>query len=294
MGTGMGAGFRENLYLTGILYIECRICDYRPTMLNTFIASAAIVCYILSGSIFGLRLFRGSFEKTLPRAAGIVFGLAGVLIHALLLYLILYSDHGINLGFFDAASLISGTILLLLMFSAITKPVENLGIILLPLAILCIVLEMLIPASHLLPANTPGGLQMHVLISILAYSMLTMASVQAVLLAVQDHHLHNRHPVGFIRSLPPLQTMEALLFEMIGLGFVLLSLALLSGFIYLEDMFAQRMVHKTVLSILAWLVFGGLLWGRLQVRLARPEGADLDPGGIRDSDAGLFWQQVCN
>ena len=233
-------------------------------MISTFLASATIVCYLLSGSIFGLRLFRGSHENTIPRVVGIVFGLAGVLIHAIFLYLIMYSVNGINLGFFDAASLISGTILLLLMISAITKPVENLGIILLPLAILAIVFEMLFPTFHLLPANAPGGLQLHVLISILAYSMLTIASVQAVLLAVQDHHLHNRHPGGFIRSLPPLQTMEALLFEMIGLGFILLSLALFSGFIYLEDMFAQRMVHKTVLSILAWLVFGALLWGRFR------------------------------
>lgn len=233
-------------------------------MNSTFIASAAIACYLLSGSIFGLRLFRESVEITIPRAAGIVLGLAGVLIHALFLYLIMVSENGINIGFFDAASLISGTILLLLMISAITKPVENLGIILLPVAIVAIILEMQLPTSHLLPVDAPVGLQIHVLISILAYSLLTIASVQAVLLAVQDHHLHNRHPGGVIRSLPPLQTMEALLFEMIGLGFVLLSLALLSGFIYLEDMFAQRIVHKTVLSILAWLVFGCLLWGRFR------------------------------
>jgi ABC-type uncharacterized transport system permease subunit len=65
-----------------------------------------------------------------------------------------------------------------------------------------------------------------------------------------------------VRALPPLQTMESLLFEMIAVGFVLLSLALLSGFSFLEDMFAQRQVHKTVLSIIAWFVFGTLLWGR--------------------------------
>jgi ABC-type uncharacterized transport system permease subunit len=58
--------------------------------------------------------------------------------------------------------------------------------------------------------------------------------------------------------------MESLLFEMIGSGFVLLTLALASGFVFLEDMFAQHLVHKTVLSSLGWLVFGGLLVGRLR------------------------------
>ena len=81
---------------------------------------------------------------------------------------------------------------------------------------------------------------------------------------IQDHHLHQRHPGGFIRALPPLQTMESLLFEMIGAGFVLLTLALVSGFTFLEDMFAQRLAHKTILSITAWIVFGALLWGRLR------------------------------
>ncbi|MDF1527567.1 MAG: cytochrome c biogenesis protein CcsA, partial [Sedimenticola sp.] len=125
-----------------------------------------------------------------------------------------------------------------------------------------IVLEMHFPANHILAADSPWTLRIHVIISLLAYSLLAMASVQAILLAIQDYQLRHRHPGGFIRALPPLQTMEALLFEMIGLGFGLLSVALLSGFIFLENLFTQHLVHKTLLSIAAWLVFGILLWGR--------------------------------
>jgi ABC-type uncharacterized transport system permease subunit len=76
--------------------------------------------------------------------------------------------------------------------------------------------------------------------------------------------LRVRQPAGFVRSLPPLETMESLPFQMIAAGFVLLTLALLSGFAFLEDMFAQHLVHKTVLSCLGWLVFGGLLLGRFR------------------------------
>jgi len=143
--------------------------------------------------------------------------------------------------------------------------VENLGIAILPLAALTIILQLRYPATaHLLTGGSPLGLRFHVVLSLLAYSLLAMASVQAVLLAIQDHLLRHRHPGGFIRSLPPLQTMEALLFEMIGLGFILLTGALISGFAFLEDMFAQRLVHKTFLSIAAWSVFGILLWGRFK------------------------------
>ena len=82
------------------------------------------------------------------------------------------------------------------------------------------------------------------------------------MLAIQEHHLRNRQPGGYIRALPPLQVMERLLFQMIGTGFALLSAALLTGFFFLEDIFAQQLVHKTVLSIAAWVIFGVLLWGR--------------------------------
>ena len=123
-------------------------------------------------------------------------------------------------------------------------------------------LDLRFPGSRLLGEDAGWQLRLHVLTSMLAYSLLTLASAQAILLAVQDNHLRRHHPGGFIRALPPLQTMESLLFEMIGVGFALLSVALVTGFIYLEDMFAQHLVHKTVLSIAAWCAFAVLLWGR--------------------------------
>ncbi|MCW8944697.1 MAG: cytochrome c biogenesis protein CcsA [Sedimenticola sp.] len=231
-------------------------------MNHTVVAFLAIACYLGSGVIIALRLFSDRTGRSLPRYTGILAGLAGVLFHAVLLYQGMNNEGGINFSFFGASSLIAWTIMLLLLLSALTKPVENLGITLLPLAALTIALEMHFPANHVLAADSPWTLRIHVLISLLAYSLLAMASVQAILLAIQDYQLRHRHPGGFIRALPPLQTMEALLFEMIGLGFVLLSIALLSGFVFLDNLFTQHLVHKTILSIAAWLVFGTLLWGR--------------------------------
>ena len=98
----------------------------------------------------------------------------------------------------------------------------------------------------------------------MAYSLLSIAVAQAILLAIQDKYLHNKHPAGFLRSLPSLETMEILLFRIIGLGVLALSISLISGFLYLEDMFAQHLVHKTILSIIAWSVFVVLLWGRFK------------------------------
>jgi len=231
-------------------------------MNTAVLALPAAVFYFAGGLTTGLRLFGGRDGRRPPRVLAIVFGFAGALLHALLLYQDAVTSGGFNMSFFQAFSLAAWTIVLLLLLSSLRKPVENLGIVLLPLAALTIVLALRYPGVRLLPNDAAIGLKIHVVVSLLAYSVLAMASVQALLLAIQDRHLRRHQPGGFVRALPPLQTMESLLFEMIAAGFLLLSIALLSGVYFLEDMFAQNLAHKTVLSIVAWMAFGILLWGR--------------------------------
>ncbi len=233
-------------------------------MSNDALLYLTIALYLASGTSIALRLFLRESGQRPPRAVAIVLGFTGVLTQALPLYHALITNTGINLGFFNAASLVAWTILVLLLISCLRKPVENLGIVLFPLAAFMVWLESRYPSARFLGQSVSWGLRAHVLVSMLAYGLLALASVQAVLLAIQDHHLHNRHPGGFIRALPPLQTMESLLFEMIGAGFVLLTLSLLSGFFFLDDMFAQHLVHKTVLAVAGWFVFGLLLLGRFR------------------------------
>jgi ABC-type uncharacterized transport system permease subunit len=228
------------------------------------IAGAAIVLYLAAAGAIGYRLFRQESSRLPPRWLGLALGMLGLLLHTWLLYDSIYSRPGLNLAFFNSLALTSWTVVVLLLVSSLTKPVENLGIILLPLAGVTLLLEASFPAVDFMRRATGWDIKLHVLLSMLAYSLLTLASVQAILLAIQDHHLRRRQLAGFIRALPPLQTMESLLFEMIGAGFVLLTLALISGFAFLDDMFAQHLVHKTVLSTLAWLIFGGLLIGRFR------------------------------
>ena len=66
----------------------------------------------------------------------------------------------------------------------------------------------------------------------------------------------------WLRALPPLTELESLLFRTIAVGFVLLTATLLTGVLFVEDLLAQHLIHKTVLSVLSWLAFGALLLGR--------------------------------
>lgn len=166
----------------------------------------------------------------------------------------------LNLPFFTAISVTGLTIVLIQLLMCLSRPADYLGLLIYPIAAAGLL------ASEIY-ADAPGKalgqhLQLHVLLSILAYSVLALGATQAVLVSVQRHYLQQHQPGGFIRALPPLTSMESLLFSLLAVGFVLLTLSLLSGFVFLEDMFAQHLVHKTVLACLAWVVFAVLLLGR--------------------------------
>jgi len=234
------------------------------SMQPIWITSLAIILYLATSAGLTLRLTRGDVQGPGSGWRGGLLGLGfgAVALHAVVLYPELVTTHGLNLGFFNAAALVSLLTVLLLLVTAISQPVENLGIPLLPLAAVTLALLLKYPGSHLMLNEGNWRLDLHILFSILAYSVLALGALQALLLAIQDKHLHDRHPGGFIRALPPLAVMERLLFQMIATGFTLLSAALLTGIFFLHDIFAQHLVHKTVLSICAWVVFGILLWGR--------------------------------
>jgi ABC-type uncharacterized transport system permease subunit len=105
----------------------------------------------------------------------------------------------------------------------------------------------------------------HVMLSILAYSLMFIAALQAITLAYQNYQLKHKHPGGLIRLLPPLQTMESLLFELLAVGQLALTGAIVTGFIFIDDVFAQHLAHKTVFSLSAWIIYAVLLWGHYRL-----------------------------
>lgn len=230
-------------------------------MTTTALTPITSLIYLSVGTLLGVRLVRGIQSPT-GKNVLITFGSVGITLHAIILYDHIFTHAGVNLGFFNALSLFSWLIVLLLVVTAVTKPVENLGIAILPLAAIAVVLELIFPSDDILREAEAVKLETHIVISILAYGVLSIAAVQAILLAIQNKQLHDRRHLGFVRALPPLETMETLLFQMIGVGFFLESLSLITGMLFLKNMFAQHVAHKTVLSITAWLVYAILLWGR--------------------------------
>jgi ABC-type uncharacterized transport system permease subunit len=220
----------------------------------------SIICYIVAAAIL-IRRLRNMDTSSSSKTPALILLAAALILHAYALSATIVVANGLNLGFTNVSSLATWFVASLLLIAAINKPIESLGTIILPVTAIVFTLQLVLPTTHILPDDNQG-LGIHILFSILAYSLLGLAAVQAILLSVQERHLHNRKPGGFIRGLPPLETMETLLFQMITIGFALHTMSLLSGFMYLEDMFAQHIAHKTILSAIAWVVFAVLLYGR--------------------------------
>ncbi len=190
-----------------------------------------------------------------------VCGTIALLLHTVAVYHVLHPGYGIQLSLFPVSSLIAWLIAGLVLLSSLKKPLHNLFVVVFPLAALCAALTAIAPATAAAKPYEPG-MVVHILSSILAYSIFTIAAIQAVLLHVQNHHLRKHQTKGLVAALPPLQMMERLLFEMLWTGLILLSIALVTGFVFVDDIFAQHLVHKTALSIIAWLIYAIILWGR--------------------------------
>lgn len=217
----------------------------------------SITAYLVACGLLVRHLCQGQGNK-LPVA------LAWIAVAMQMVYIGLHCHQygGFSFGFFNTAALVAMIVASLLLLASLNKPVEKLGIAIFPIAALMLAFDVLFSArSPHLPSYS-WAMSVHILTSIIAYSLLNIAALQAVLLAIQDKQIKSHSPQRFIRALPSLQTMESLLFQMLATGLVFLTVALASGFAFIEDLFAQHLVHKTVLSIVAWLIFSCLLAGR--------------------------------
>ena len=248
-------------------------------MLSVALPVSSLALYLAAALRLALALRRHATGRD-----PVILGLAtaAVVLHAIVLHAAVFVPDGLDLGFFHALSLAGWVIVALMLLLATAQPVENLGIGLFPLAALVVAADLLFGNGQPGPTvpAAAGGLDVHVLVTLGAYAVLGLATMQAIVLGVQHRLLHEHHPQGVVRALPPLYVMESLLFRLIAIGFVLLTVALLSGFVYLEDMFAQHLAHKTVLSPAAWVLFGVLLAGRRVAGWRGPTAVRFTLGGF--------------
>lgn len=184
-------------------------------------------------------------------------------LHGMALYSTVFSGPGINLG---VGAVVSGVLWLTVLVYWIGNfyyGLEALQALIAPVAAVAAVMGALSPAHPLANTELPA-FRAHLVVAMMAYSLFTIATLHALLMAVLEKRLHNPRLPPMLAGMPPLLALETLLFRILWAGFVLLTLTLVSGIVFSEEVFGKpvQFTHKTLFGGISWAVYGALLWGR--------------------------------
>jgi ABC-type uncharacterized transport system permease subunit len=198
-------------------------------------------------------------------------------LHAFLLYSELFAPPELRFGFAQALSTMLWLAVLFYWFESLFYNLDGMQPPALALAALAVPLPALFPGRASGALATSFEFKLHLVMAMLAYSLFTLAILHALLMALLERRLHGSAAArgaealegagpltGPLGALPPLLTLERLLFRMITAAFVLLTLTLASGIVFSESLFgrALRFDHKTLFAVLSWVTFALLLAGR--------------------------------
>lgn len=231
-------------------------------MMQLILHFIAVALYAISGFFYWQSLDQsGTHQALRTRAAW--FGAAAVTLQAVLLVGDLDQHGQLILGLGTILSLDAWAVAAIFLAASLTKPISNLGAFIMPTAALAAIGQIFLPIQTPTPVHDPW-LILHVVISILAYSLLAIAAVQSLMLGIQERRLRHKQPARLMQALPPMETMESLMFEMIRVGFVLLTLTLISGIFFSDQAFGNPLAFAdhSIVAFMAWLAFGILLIGR--------------------------------
>ena len=218
-----------------------------------FFATLASLLYL-----YGFSRLRRSLTQTtyVNKILNRVISLA-LICHTLALGQQLWLNQQLNLQLGTLLSLVAWLTIAILLLINRRQPVLILGLFLFPFSALLTLTPQFFSTPNLLPLS----LGSHIMLSVGAYSLLTLATAQAILYSVQEKRFRQKRVGNILNILPPLQIMEKLLIQLVIAGFILLTLALLSGIFFVENLLAQHLAHKTFFAILAWMVYAFFLSG---------------------------------
>lgn len=209
----------------------------------------SILFYVLTVVV----VLRQNDKVNLSLLSALLLSLA-LCFHALSLTNMVYLTNPaqIDFSFFNSLSMTFWWIGIFFSFLMIKNPLKIVGVALFSLIVVFLSLSLLFPDTQ--TKLMSFDVAIHIFLSITAYSFLFLTFLQSLFLKFQANHLHTKNNLK-LSNLPPLETMEKLLFQLLNIGFILLTFSLITGFIFLEDLFAQHLIHKTVLSLLSWVLF---------------------------------------
>lgn len=218
----------------------------------------AISTYLLSGAMAVLTLVN---DRKIPAWQTYGVALIGLAAHTSELASELLVEGMLQMSLLNSISVCVWMTISVILVSSLTKPIHNLFTFFMPAGSIFLLIGLFAPQLAS-PKTYSAGMLVHIFVSLLAYSVIIVATLQAILVNIQTNHLHRHEFDNRLTSiLPPLQSMERLMFEWLMVGFVLLTAAIVTGGLYVENLLAQHLIHKTVLTLIGWGFFATLIFG---------------------------------
>jgi ABC-type uncharacterized transport system permease subunit len=228
--------------------------------MNTLILTIASSVFYAYATLLQWRSLKTSPLN--PPVTILATGVVAVILHGYQLILGVANTGQVVFTLLNTLSFVALSLSAAIVIISLRLPLHSLKLVTFPLAIVAQLAARLLPE----PSSTQGtpsvGIYVHIGLSMTAYAFLSLATLQALLLYWQNHELKAHRNSHALKRLPPLETTEKILFQLIWLGVIVLSLAITTGSLYVEDLFAQHLAHKTILTIISWLLFSLLLCGR--------------------------------
>jgi ABC-type uncharacterized transport system permease subunit len=223
-----------------------------------------VACYLFGAFGLAFGVYHGdSHHGRGSRLAGAGIAAIGALVHVAALLDERNRDPLAALSIGDTAAIV-GLLIAITALAMVLKPRLR-GMAALLLVIAAVLEVTFSEGARSFTTGRPGWeLAFHVAMATTAFAFLTIGMVLAVAQMLVDRRLRSRKPLGWLKILTPIESLESGCFHSILAGFALLTLALVSGAFFVENLFAQHLVHKVVLALVAWVVFGILLLGRLR------------------------------
>ena len=228
----------------------------------------AVACYLIGAAWLAVATYQhrsepGSAQGRGGRMAAVAIGAVGTVIHAaaLLQERRMAPDAALSLG--DTLALVALVIAITALLMALRPGRRGMAALLLFIA--AALEASFSEGTRQFSVGRPGWeLSFHVAMATTAFAFLTIGMVLAIAQVILSKRLRSRQPLGWLQILTPMESLESGTFQSIFAGFAVLTLALVSGAFFVENLFAQHLVHKVVLAIVAWVVFGVLLLGRFR------------------------------
>ena len=218
--------------------------------------------YVAVAALYGASLWLRP-PRVGPASSAALVTLA-VVVHAVTIVRAVFAPDGIDLSFPQALSLVAWLTVVVATLAGLLAKLPAVGNVILPVAALCALLPLAGGAPHRFAYAGETWAAIHIGVALVGYALFTVAALQALLLAGLEKRLHSGITRPESDGTVPLLTLERFLFQLVGAGFVLLTLTIASGLVFSEEVFGQpvTLTHKNVFSVLGWVTFGVLLFGR--------------------------------